>query len=111
MTLGDQLGGSERLFSSPVPLFYTKHTARYLTAWITLLPFALYDPFASTLNHAAMIPCAAILSVFLFGIEELSIQLEERELEHETKVLIMIGIGLLMRWCLFRVSTHKIALF
>ena len=79
VTLGDQLGGSERLFSSPVPLFYTKHTARYLTAWITLLPFALYDPFASTLNHAAMIPCAAILSVFLFGIEELSIQLEERE--------------------------------
>ena len=82
VVLGDQLGGSERLFSSPVPLFYTKHTARYLTAWITLLPFALYDPFASTFNHAAMIPCATVLSIFLFGIEELAIQLEERELQN-----------------------------
>ena len=93
VTLGDQLGGSERLFSSPVPLFYTKHTARYLTAWITLLPFALYEPFASTFNHAAMIPCAAILSVFLFGIEELSIQLEERELEHGANRLVFSAVG------------------
>mmetsp|Transcript_23414 Transcript_23414/g.50788 ORF Transcript_23414/g.50788 Transcript_23414/m.50788 type:complete len:425 (-) Transcript_23414:142-1416(-) len=77
VVLGDQLGGSERLFSSPVPLFYTKHTARYLTAWLVFLPFALYEPFGSTYNHFGMIPCAAVLSIFLFGIEELAIQLEE----------------------------------
>jgi predicted membrane chloride channel (bestrophin family) len=77
VVLGDQLGGSERLFSSPVPIFYTRHTARYLTAWLTLLPFALYEPFGSTYNHLGMVPAVTVLSLFLFGIEELAIQLEE----------------------------------
>jgi len=77
VVLGDQKGASERLFSSPVPLFYTRHTARFLTIWMLLLPFGLYDSFNSTYNHLGMIPCAAILAIFLFGIEELAFQLEE----------------------------------
>jgi len=112
VVLGDQLGGSERLFSSPVPLFYTKHTARYLTAWITFLPFALYDPFASTFNHAAMIPCATVLSIFLFGIEELAIQLEERELQNGCsgwyfkKSFGMAGMSLLIIFLLHARTTQ-----
>merc|ERR1712176_1657209 len=47
----DTLGGSERLLSSPVPLFYSRHTARFLST--------------------------AFIAVCLFGIEELSTQLEE----------------------------------
>lgn len=42
-----------------------------------LLPFGLYDSFGSTYNHLGMIPCAALLALFLFGIEELAFQLEE----------------------------------
>jgi predicted membrane chloride channel (bestrophin family) len=73
----DTLGSSERLLTSPVPLFYQRHVARFLSIWLLLLPFALYDPFASTWNHIAMIPATAVMSVFLFGIEELATQMEE----------------------------------
>ena len=73
----DDLGSSERLLTSPVPLFYSRHTARFVAIWLLLLPFALYDPFSTTWNHIGMIPATAILSVFLFGIEELATQLEE----------------------------------
>eukprot|EP00578_Thalassiosira_sp_NH16_P006524 CAMPEP_0181104038 /NCGR_PEP_ID=MMETSP1071-20121207/15204_1 /TAXON_ID=35127 /ORGANISM="Thalassiosira sp., Strain NH16" /LENGTH=434 /DNA_ID=CAMNT_0023187189 /DNA_START=86 /DNA_END=1390 /DNA_ORIENTATION=+ len=73
----DTLGGSERLLSSPVPLFYSRHTARFLSTWLIFLPFALYEPFANSWNHAVMIPATAFISVCLFGIEELATQLEE----------------------------------
>ena len=70
----DNLGSSERLLGSPVPLFYTRHTTRFLAVWVLLLPFALYQAFG---GHAAMIPATAILSTCLFGIDELATQLEE----------------------------------
>ena len=73
----DTLGGCERLLSSPVPLFYTRHTARFLATWLLALPLGLYAPFANSWNHATMIPATAFISVCLFGIEELATQLEE----------------------------------
>ena len=73
----DNLGSSERLLTSPVPVFYTRHLARFLAVWLLLLPFALYDPFKFSWNSCGMIPTTAVLSVFLFGIEELATQLEE----------------------------------
>lgn len=73
----DNLGSSERLLTSPVPLFYSRHTSRFLAFWLLLLPFALYEPFAATWNHLGMIPATIILSVFLLGIEELATQMEE----------------------------------
>ena len=73
----DNLGSSERLLTSPVPLFYTRHTARFLSFWLLLLPFGLYDATAGSWNHIAMIPATAVISVFMFGIDELSTQLEE----------------------------------
>jgi ion channel-forming bestrophin family protein len=73
----NNLGSSERLLTSPVPLFYSRHTARFLAFWLALLPFGLYKEFASSWNHIAMIPTTAVISVFLFGIEELATQLEE----------------------------------
>jgi predicted membrane chloride channel (bestrophin family) len=73
----DNLGSSERLLTSPVPLFYTRHTARFLSVWLLLLPLALWEPFAGSWNHIAMIPATALLSIFLFGIDELATQLEE----------------------------------
>lgn len=73
----DNLGSSERLLSSPVPLFYSRHTARFLSFWLLLLPIGLYEPFKDSWNHVAMIPATAMISIFLFGIEELATQLEE----------------------------------
>jgi putative membrane protein len=73
----DNLGSSERLLTSPVPLFYTRHTARFLSFWLLLLPFALYEPFKDTWNHLGMVPATAVISLFLFGIDELATQLEE----------------------------------
>jgi hypothetical protein len=73
----DNLGSSERLLTSPVPLFYSRHTSRFLAFWLLLLPFALYDPFSTSWNHIGMIPATAVISVFLFGIEELATQMEE----------------------------------
>lgn len=73
----DNLGSSERLLSSPVPLFYSRHLARFLSLWLLLIPFALYEPLAGTWNHVGLIPTTALLSTFLFGIEELAAQMEE----------------------------------
>ena len=75
--IGDVCGGTERIYGTPVPLSYTRHTSRFLTTWLFLLPLALYEPFGNTWNHIGMIPAEALIAGFFFGIEELSIQLEE----------------------------------
>jgi putative membrane protein len=76
--LGDMLGACERIFSSPVPLVYTRHTARFLSLWMLLLPFAMYEDFAKTSDLALpLVPASAMLALFMFGIEELAVQLEE----------------------------------
>ena len=73
----DNLGSSERILTSPVPLFYSRHLARYLAVWLFLLPFGAYDTFASSWNHIAMIPATTVTAIMLFGIEEIGTQLEE----------------------------------
>jgi putative membrane protein len=73
----DTLGGCERLLSSPVPVFYSRHTARFLSVWLILLPLALWEPFAGSWNHVGEIPATALISICLFGIEELATSLEE----------------------------------
>jgi putative membrane protein len=76
--LGDALTACDRIFSSPVPLVYTRHTARFLSLWMLMLPFALHDEFVrADQSGLPTIPAMAILSLFLFGIEELAVQLEE----------------------------------
>jgi putative membrane protein len=69
--LCDALGACERIFTSPPPLFYSRHTARFLVTWLFLLPLCLYQPFENTWNHWGMIPSAVVISYFLLGIEEL----------------------------------------
>lgn len=73
----DNLGSSERLLTSPVPLFYSRHLGRFLSLWMFLLPFALYGNFENSWNGVGLVPSVGLLSVFLFGIEELSAQMEE----------------------------------
>jgi len=73
----DNLGSSERLLTSPVPLIYNRHTARFLSFWLLLLPFSLWEPFGFMWNHIGMLPAMAMLGLLLFGIEELATQMEE----------------------------------
>uniref|UniRef100_A0A448Z924 Uncharacterized protein n=1 Tax=Pseudo-nitzschia multistriata TaxID=183589 RepID=A0A448Z924_9STRA len=73
----DNLGSSERLLTSPVPLIYNRHTSRFLSVWLLLLPFALWEPFGNMWNHIGMLPTMAMLGLLLFGIEELATQMEE----------------------------------
>lgn len=75
--LCDALGACERIFTSPPPLFYSRHTARFLVTWLFLLPLCLYEPFHNTWNHWGMIPTSVVISYFLLGIEELAAQMEE----------------------------------
>jgi len=67
----------ERIFSAPVPLVYTRHTSRFLTTWVLLLPLAFWVSFANSWNQLAVIPSTALSALFLFGIDELAVQLEE----------------------------------
>jgi len=75
--LGDAAETCERIFTNPVPLVYTRHTARFLSTWLLLVPFALYSSFGDSWNHIALLPAIVLLSMFLFGIDELAVQLEE----------------------------------
>lgn len=75
--LVDLLGACERIFKSPVPLVYTRHTARFLAAFLLLLPFGLFDSMGNYWNHWPVVPATFFLAFFLFGIEEIGIQIEE----------------------------------
>ena len=73
----DLTGANERIFKSPIPLVYTRLTARFLTIFLTLLPLALWGQFGSSWNHWATIPAEFLIAFFLFGVEEVGIQIEE----------------------------------
>merc|ERR1719491_1772050 len=68
--LVDLTGACERIFKSPIPLVYSRHTSRFLSLFLLFLPFALWtqDP---SWNHIVTIPTSYIIAFFLFGIEEL----------------------------------------
>ena len=84
--LGECVASCERIFTSPIPLFYTRHAARFLSLWMLLMPFPLYDLFVERnsiltpqvfMESLVLVPAVAVLAIFLFGIQELSVQLEE----------------------------------
>mmetsp|Transcript_4928 Transcript_4928/g.11675 ORF Transcript_4928/g.11675 Transcript_4928/m.11675 type:complete len:406 (+) Transcript_4928:143-1360(+) len=66
------INACERILGTPIPLSYTRHTARFLLAWLFCIPFTLW-PYAGW----AMVPLAALVSFVLLGIEEIGIFLEE----------------------------------
>lgn len=68
----DVLGGCERLLRAPIPVSYTRHTARFLFVWLTLLPFALYGSLGPW-----TIPTVIGIAAVLCGIEEIGVQCEE----------------------------------
>ncbi|GAX83980.1 hypothetical protein CEUSTIGMA_g11405.t1 [Chlamydomonas eustigma] len=66
------LGGCQRLLKDPIPMSYTRNSARLLFLWLTLLPFAL---FSSCGVWTA--PVVAAVSAVLCSIEEIGVQIEE----------------------------------
>lgn len=77
VTIMDCIESCTKIIRFPVPLVYTRHTSRFLAAWLALLPLAMYDAFAQSWKHILLIPATAVLSFFFLGIDELAIQLEE----------------------------------
>ena len=70
----------DRIFTTPIPLMYTRHTARFLLIWLLTVPMALYHEFrkTQTLYVPFIIPVISFFNaIFLFGIEELGVQIEE----------------------------------
>ncbi|GBF88612.1 hypothetical protein Rsub_01327 [Raphidocelis subcapitata] len=62
----------EKIVRTPLPLSYSRHTSRFLVAWLTFLPFCAW----SELGWAT-VPVDVILGFFLLGIEEIGVQVEE----------------------------------
>ena len=56
-----------------MPLVYTRHTARFLSCWLLLLPLALWEPFGTSWNHLAVVLATTLVAIFFFGIEELAV--------------------------------------
>ncbi len=67
-----QLGGCERLLRTPIPVSYTRHTARFLTIWLALLPAGLWERY-----HFSMLPVIALIGFLLLGIDEIGVTIEE----------------------------------
>ncbi|GLI65099.1 hypothetical protein VaNZ11_008540 [Volvox africanus] len=70
--LTDAVSACERILNTPIPLSYTRHTARFLMAWLVCLPFSLWS-----YCGLAMIPIAALVAFVLLGIEEIGVYIEE----------------------------------
>lgn len=73
----DFTGACERIFKTPVPLVYTRHTARFLAIFLATLPLGLWEATGQSWNHLSIIPIQAALGFFLLGIEEIGVQIEE----------------------------------
>ena len=68
----------DRIFTTPIPLLYTRHTARFLLLWLLTLTLPLYNELQSSPWRLIQIPLISFFtSIFLFGIEDLGVQIEE----------------------------------
>ncbi|KAF8068414.1 hypothetical protein HT031_002103 [Scenedesmus sp. PABB004] len=71
-SLSQSLSACDRLLNTPIPLSYTRHTARFLILWLLLLPLALWG-----LCGWGSVPMTALIAFVLLGIEEIGVSIEE----------------------------------
>eukprot|EP00271_Cylindrocystis_brebissonii_P014636 TRINITY_DN36070_c0_g1_i1.p1 TRINITY_DN36070_c0_g1~~TRINITY_DN36070_c0_g1_i1.p1 ORF type:complete len:569 (-),score=64.10 TRINITY_DN36070_c0_g1_i1:999-2705(-) len=71
-TFADDIGGSERIYKTPIPVSYTRLTSRFLVVWHMFLPFALWDS-----CNVLTIPATMITAAVFFCIEEVGVLIEE----------------------------------
>ena len=67
-------GMCDRLQKTPMPLVYTRHTARALSIWLGLVPCALLG---AGLGTTTIVLSSLGIATLMFGIDELGIQIEE----------------------------------
>ncbi|KAI5065837.1 hypothetical protein GOP47_0018461 [Adiantum capillus-veneris] len=72
VSLQDNMSGCERIFTTPIPVSYTRLTSRILVIWHVLLPLALWDQ-----CHWVTIPATFLSAAALFCIEEVGVLIEE----------------------------------
>lgn len=70
--LEDVTGTCERILRAPIPLSYTRHTSRFMIIWLSMLPFALWDP-----CRWGMVPVTVAISLLTLGVEEIGVAIEE----------------------------------
>ena len=70
--LGDCVSACERIFNTPIPLAYSRHTSRFLVLYVSTLPLALVHIFGW-----ATVPVMAVICWALFGILEIGNLIEE----------------------------------
>jgi len=68
----NDMGACENVFATPIPVGYTKHTARFLFLWLMLLPLALQSQLGVGTVFAEQ-----LLAFGLLGIEDIGITIEE----------------------------------
>mmetsp|Transcript_27920 Transcript_27920/g.38604 ORF Transcript_27920/g.38604 Transcript_27920/m.38604 type:complete len:426 (+) Transcript_27920:107-1384(+) len=68
----DVLGKCERIYKTPIPMSYTRMTSRFLIVWLAFLPLALWKEMGW-----AAVPVEFMTSLFLLGIEDIGVQIEE----------------------------------
>lgn len=65
-------GSAERIFRTPIPLSYTRHTSRCLVFWLAALPVGLYNE----LGMESILVCP-IVTYFFLGIDQIGVDVEE----------------------------------
>ena len=70
--LEDICGSCERILKTPIPLSYTRHTSRFMIIWLSLVPFALWEPCGW-----GMVPLTVAISLLTLGVEEIGVTIEE----------------------------------
>jgi len=67
----ETLGRCERISRVPIPLSYTRHTSRFLIAYLLLLPFCFW----SAMGWDALL-FAPLTAFLLFGVDQIGVDLE-----------------------------------
>lgn len=70
--LEDVTGTCERILKAPIPLSYSRHTSRFMIIWLSMLPFALWEP-----CRWGMVPVTVAISLLTLGVEEIGVAIEE----------------------------------
>lgn len=67
-------GMCDRISKTPMPLVYTRHTARFLFSWLLFVPAALLG---AGLGAPQVLLGSMAVAILMMGIDELGIQIEE----------------------------------
>lgn len=89
--LSAQLAACERILKQPVPLSYSRHTSRFLSLYIFLLPFSLVGSMGWM-----TIPAVSVIHWALISIQEIAHFIEE-PFDRRTQIIPLNQIATLVR--------------